>query len=115
MPRRLATMPATMPAQVRRAYDANREANRLFQPVSASVLCIRSVVVVVLTMPRRYGLYTALVYLTPLFGGIVADRLVGQRVMVRCPRQGAAGMIGCCLLLLYSLEGAGDRCSSEGF
>ncbi len=26
-----------------------------------------------------YGLYTGLVYLTPLFGGIAADRLVGQR------------------------------------
>jgi POT family proton-dependent oligopeptide transporter len=26
-----------------------------------------------------YGLYTAFVYLTPLFGGIVADRLLGQR------------------------------------
>ncbi len=26
-----------------------------------------------------YGLYTGLVYLTPLFGGIVADRVLGQR------------------------------------
>ncbi len=26
-----------------------------------------------------YGLYTGLVYLTPLFGGILADRVVGQR------------------------------------
>ena len=26
-----------------------------------------------------YGLYTALVYLTPVFGGILADRLIGQR------------------------------------
>ena len=26
-----------------------------------------------------YGLYTALVYLTPIFGGLVADRLLGQR------------------------------------
>jgi proton-dependent oligopeptide transporter, POT family len=26
-----------------------------------------------------YGLYTALVYLTPLFGGLLADRLLGQR------------------------------------
>src|SRR5262245_6136638 len=26
-----------------------------------------------------YGLYTALVYLTPLFGGMLADRLLGQR------------------------------------
>ncbi|HVA15852.1 MAG TPA: peptide MFS transporter [Stellaceae bacterium] len=26
-----------------------------------------------------YGLYTGLVYLTPIFGGIVADRLLGQR------------------------------------
>jgi len=26
-----------------------------------------------------YGVYTALVYLTPLFGGILADRLIGQR------------------------------------
>src|SRR4029453_8996435 len=25
-----------------------------------------------------YGLYTALVYLTPLFGGLLADRLLGQ-------------------------------------
>jgi POT family proton-dependent oligopeptide transporter len=29
-----------------------------------------------------YGLYTALVYLTPLFGGILADRLIGQRKSV---------------------------------
>ncbi|HMK37363.1 MAG TPA: oligopeptide:H+ symporter, partial [Desulfomonilaceae bacterium] len=26
-----------------------------------------------------YGLYTGLVYLTPLFGGILADRVLGQR------------------------------------
>ncbi len=26
-----------------------------------------------------YGLYTGLVYLTPLFGGILADRKLGQR------------------------------------
>jgi proton-dependent oligopeptide transporter, POT family len=26
-----------------------------------------------------YGLYTGLVYLTPLFGGLIADRLLGQR------------------------------------
>src|SRR5208283_429840 len=26
-----------------------------------------------------YGLYTALVYLTPFFGGMLADRLIGQR------------------------------------
>src|SRR5262245_14478171 len=26
-----------------------------------------------------YGLYTALVYLTPIFGGMLADRLLGQR------------------------------------
>src|SRR5271165_4980231 len=26
-----------------------------------------------------YGLYTGLVYLTPLFGGVLADRLLGQR------------------------------------
>jgi len=26
-----------------------------------------------------YGLYTALVYLTPIFGGLLADRLLGQR------------------------------------
>jgi POT family proton-dependent oligopeptide transporter len=29
-----------------------------------------------------YGLYTALVYLTPVFGGILADRVLGQRRMV---------------------------------
>jgi POT family proton-dependent oligopeptide transporter len=29
-----------------------------------------------------YGIYTALVYLTPLFGGILADRLLGQRKTV---------------------------------
>jgi POT family proton-dependent oligopeptide transporter len=29
-----------------------------------------------------YGLYTGLVYLTPLFGGILADRLLGQRKTV---------------------------------
>ncbi|HWZ09733.1 MAG TPA: MFS transporter, partial [Xanthobacteraceae bacterium] len=26
-----------------------------------------------------YGLYTALVYLTPIFGGLLADRVLGQR------------------------------------
>ncbi len=29
-----------------------------------------------------YGLYTGLVYLTPLFGGILADRKLGQRKTV---------------------------------
>jgi proton-dependent oligopeptide transporter, POT family len=29
-----------------------------------------------------YGLYTALVYLTPFFGGIIADRWIGQRFSV---------------------------------
>jgi proton-dependent oligopeptide transporter, POT family len=29
-----------------------------------------------------YGYYTALVYLTPIFGGLIADRLFGQRRMV---------------------------------
>src|SRR5215470_19293382 len=29
-----------------------------------------------------YGIYTALVYLTPIFGGLLADRLIGQRRMV---------------------------------
>ncbi len=29
-----------------------------------------------------YGLYTSLVYLTPIFGGILADRVLGQRRMV---------------------------------
>jgi proton-dependent oligopeptide transporter, POT family len=29
-----------------------------------------------------YGMYTALVYLTPLFGGMIADRLLGQRKTV---------------------------------
>ncbi len=29
-----------------------------------------------------YGLYTALVYLTPIFGGLLADRVFGQRRMV---------------------------------
>ncbi len=29
-----------------------------------------------------YGLYTGLVYLTPLFGGILADRLIGRRYSV---------------------------------
>lgn len=29
-----------------------------------------------------YGLYTGLVYLTPLFGGILADQVVGQRKAV---------------------------------
>src|SRR5258706_6439979 len=29
-----------------------------------------------------YGIYTALVYLTPLFGGMVADRVLGQRKTV---------------------------------
>src|SRR5260370_3013319 len=29
-----------------------------------------------------YGIYTALVYLTPLFGGMLADRVLGQRKTV---------------------------------
>ncbi len=29
-----------------------------------------------------YGFYTGLVYLTPIFGGLIADRLLGQRRMV---------------------------------
>jgi len=29
-----------------------------------------------------YGIYTALVYLTPLFGGMIADRMLGQRKTV---------------------------------
>ena len=29
-----------------------------------------------------YGLYTALVFMTPLFGGVIADRLLGQRKSV---------------------------------
>jgi POT family proton-dependent oligopeptide transporter len=29
-----------------------------------------------------YGIYTALVYLTPIFGGMIADRLLGQRKTV---------------------------------
>jgi POT family proton-dependent oligopeptide transporter len=29
-----------------------------------------------------YGFYTALVYLTPIFGGLIADRVLGQRRMV---------------------------------
>lgn len=29
-----------------------------------------------------YGLYTALVYLTPIFGGMIADRMLGQRKTV---------------------------------
>src|SRR5580658_2409188 len=29
-----------------------------------------------------YGFYTALVYLTPIFGGLLADRVLGQRRMV---------------------------------
>src|SRR5580704_8791309 len=29
-----------------------------------------------------YGIYTALVYLTPLLGGMIADRLLGQRKTV---------------------------------
>src|SRR5271157_4418274 len=31
---------------------------------------------------QLYGFYTALVYLTPIFGGLLADRLLGQRRMV---------------------------------
>ena len=31
---------------------------------------------------RIYGLYTALVYLTPFFGGMLADRILGQRKTV---------------------------------
>jgi POT family proton-dependent oligopeptide transporter len=30
-----------------------------------------------------YGLYTALVYLTPIFGGLLADRVLGQRQISR--------------------------------
>ena len=28
---------------------------------------------------RVFGLYTGLVYFTPVFGGLLADRLLGQR------------------------------------
>ncbi len=40
----------------------------LFGPLSTQALA-----------SQIYGLYTGLVYLTPLFGGILADRLLGQR------------------------------------
>ena len=43
-----------------------------------------------------YGLYTGLVYLTPLIGGYLADRYLGQR---KCISTGAILMI-CGLLLL---------------
>lgn len=45
-----------------------------------------------------YGLYTGLVYLTPLLGGYIADRLIGQR---RCISIGATLMILGLFLLAF--------------
>ena len=56
-----------------------------------------------------YGLYTALVYLTPLFGGMLADRILGQRKTV---------MIGAVLMAIGhfsdggGIDVPGRRCCS---
>ena len=59
-----------------------------------------------------YGGYTALVYLTPFFGGIIADRWLGQRYQRHCRRHphgdrrihadGAVAVLSrpCCLLII---------------
>jgi len=47
--------------------DAGAVKNATYQPQFASLL---------------YGLYTGFVYLTPFFGGIIADRWLGQRMSV---------------------------------
>ena len=41
-------------------------------PCSARLACSR-------LSSQIYGFYTALVYLTPIFGGLLADRVLGQR------------------------------------
>lgn len=46
-----------------------------------------------------YGLYTGLVYLTPLLGGYLADRFLGQR---RCISIGALLMVGGLFLLAFA-------------
>jgi proton-dependent oligopeptide transporter, POT family len=48
-----------------------------------------------------YGIYTALVYLSPLFGGILADRLLGQRKSVMLG--GAIMAVGEFMLMRESL------------
>jgi POT family proton-dependent oligopeptide transporter len=49
------------------ALDTGAVQNATYQPQFASLI---------------YGLYTGFVYLTPFFGGILADRLIGQRFSV---------------------------------
>ena len=49
-----------------------------------------------------YGLYTALVYFTPLIGGLVADRLLGQRRTV-----------GAALMALGHFRWRSSRCCSS--
>jgi POT family proton-dependent oligopeptide transporter len=50
---------------------------------------------------QLYGLYTGLVYLTPFFGGILADRVLGQRKSVYIG--GVLMMIGHFLMAIESL------------
>jgi len=52
---------------------------------------------------RLYGLYTALVYLTPLFGGWLADNYIGQRKSVII---GGLVMAAGQFVLAYSLPGS---------
>ena len=49
------------------ALDTGPVVKETYQPQFASLI---------------YGLYTGFVYLTPFFGGILADRLIGQRFSV---------------------------------
>jgi POT family proton-dependent oligopeptide transporter len=49
------------------ALDAGPVVDKTYQPQFASLI---------------YGLYTGFVYLTPFFGGIIADRWIGQRYSV---------------------------------
>ncbi len=57
--------------QRRRAWRAQERAGSVFGPLDVQPLS-----------SQIYGFYTALVYLTPIFGGLLADRVLGQRRMV---------------------------------
>ncbi len=66
---------------------------------------------------KIYGTYTALVYLTPLFGGIIADRWLGQRLCVIIG--GFLMMIGQFLLVIPDINffyaGLGALIIGNGF
>lgn len=53
-----------------------------FQTLEAFLTSVFGEMAVQQLSSQIYGLYTGLVYFTPLFGGIIADRLLGQRKTV---------------------------------